>query len=199
MNKSEFLKELEKELIKLDEKERRSSLDFYGEIIDDKIESGMSEEEAVSQLGSVSDIARQTMLDLPLQTLIKSKCKVSRKMRAWEIVLIVLGSPVWLGLGLALLGIIISIYAVIWSLWFAVWSVELSLFLCSFAGILKFALVLGSQWQSALIYLGMSLLVLGLSGILFLPCVKLTKAFAKLSVGIVKFIKFLIVGKEKEK
>ena len=49
MNKSEFLGELEKSLSELPEKDRSRSLDYYGEMIDDRTEEGLSEEEAVEE------------------------------------------------------------------------------------------------------------------------------------------------------
>ena len=54
-----------------------------------------------------------------------------RPLRAWEIVLIILGSPLWLPLLVAGAAIVISVYAVIWSLVIALWAVELPFYLFS--------------------------------------------------------------------
>ena len=59
MTKEEFISELRKKLSGLPEKEIEEGLSFYCEIIDDKIEEGFSEEEAVSGVGSVDEIASQ--------------------------------------------------------------------------------------------------------------------------------------------
>ena len=38
-----------------------------------------------------------------------------RQLKAWEIVLLVLGSPLWLSLGLAAIAVIFAFYVVLWS------------------------------------------------------------------------------------
>ena len=52
MNKTEFLQELEKRLHVLNEQERKDVLEEYAQHINLKIESGLSEEEAVRVFGS---------------------------------------------------------------------------------------------------------------------------------------------------
>lgn len=61
MTKIEFLAQLEKRLAQLPENERKSRLDYYSELIDDMIEDGLSEEEAVERLGSSEEIASRAM------------------------------------------------------------------------------------------------------------------------------------------
>ena len=48
MNKQEFLSQLRKGLAGLPQNDIEERLAFYGEMIDDRIEEGLSEEEAVS-------------------------------------------------------------------------------------------------------------------------------------------------------
>ena len=57
MNKTEFLDALRHALGKLPSYEVEQSIAFYAEMIDDRIEDGMSEQEAVAALGSVHAIA----------------------------------------------------------------------------------------------------------------------------------------------
>ncbi len=57
MTKHEFISRLRDELIGLSDEDIRGSVDFYGEIIDDIIESGASEEDAVAALGSAEEVA----------------------------------------------------------------------------------------------------------------------------------------------
>ena len=116
MNKSEFLGELEKSLSELPEKDRSRSLDYYGEMIDDRTEEGLSEEEAVQALGSMEDITAQILMDTPLPSLVRAKVKKRRALKAWETVLLVLGSPVWLPLLIAAVAVALSLYAVLWVL-----------------------------------------------------------------------------------
>lgn len=57
MKKAEFLVSLRQKLISLPEDEAGKSAAFYSEMIDDRMEEGMTEEEAVAALGDPSDIA----------------------------------------------------------------------------------------------------------------------------------------------
>lgn len=57
MKKAEFLACLRQRLISLPEDEAGKSAAFYSEMIDDRIEEGMTEEEAVAALGDPSGIA----------------------------------------------------------------------------------------------------------------------------------------------
>ncbi len=65
MNKQEFLKALWMRLSDLPREDLEKSLDYYNEMIDDRIESGLSEEAAVLAVGSVEDAAKQILKDYP--------------------------------------------------------------------------------------------------------------------------------------
>ena len=57
MNKHDFIAKLRAKLSGLPDSDVRERLGFYSEMIDDRIEEGLSEEAAVSEIGSVDDIA----------------------------------------------------------------------------------------------------------------------------------------------
>ncbi len=59
MNKQEFITLLEKRLFELPQVEKEHLLNYYNETIEDRIEDGMSEAEAVASLDSVEDIVKQ--------------------------------------------------------------------------------------------------------------------------------------------
>lgn len=61
MNKKDFIKELEKRLEILDEKEIKDILNEYKDIIDEKVKSGKSEEEAVSEFGSIDELVTEVL------------------------------------------------------------------------------------------------------------------------------------------
>ena len=58
MDKKQFLDALKNALKGLPDEEKAQTLAYYSEMIDDRCDSGMSEEDAVLSLGSVDDIAR---------------------------------------------------------------------------------------------------------------------------------------------
>ena len=59
MTKQEFLTALERALSKLPHAEVQQAIAFYDEAISDRVEDGMSEDDAVASLGDVDEIARQ--------------------------------------------------------------------------------------------------------------------------------------------
>lgn len=59
MTKSEFILSLSEALAHLPGSERVRVLEYYEEMIDDRVESGMAEEEAVAALGSIDEILRE--------------------------------------------------------------------------------------------------------------------------------------------
>lgn len=61
MDKREFLKRLDKALKKLLPEERARYISYYDEIIMDLVDGGMSEKEAVSKQGNMSDIVEDIM------------------------------------------------------------------------------------------------------------------------------------------
>lgn len=197
MTKREFLSELRMRLSGLPAKDAEEHLDYYCEMIDDRIEEGLSEEDAVAAVGTVSDVAAQILAEEPIEEEpiegeVPKKRKARRKMRGWEITLLVLGSPIWLSL-------LIAAAAVVFSLWISAWAVVISLW-SGFAGLVGGAisglvsgvgsLTMGHGTQGiALIAAG--LVVAGLSIFAFFGCRAATLGMASATqrtvIGIRKY------------
>ena len=197
MNKNDFLEELKKGLRGLPEDDIEECLSFYSEMIDDRIENGLSEEEAVSSVGSINEIVTQTMADIPLGKLVKEKAKPNRALRAWEIVLLVLGSPIWFSLLVAAFAVVLSLYIVLWALIISLWAVEISFIACGFAGVAIGILymTLGNVFTGVAM-LCAGFLLSGLSIFLFFGCRAATKGILILSKKIGLGIKKLFIKKE---
>ena len=67
MNKKEFLAQLRKGLSGLPREDIEDRLAFYSEMIEDRMEEGFSEKEAVSAIGSVDEIVSQIVADTSLE------------------------------------------------------------------------------------------------------------------------------------
>lgn len=65
MNKEQYLRTLRSLIRELPQSERKTVIDFYREIIEDKIESGQTEQEAVAGLGDVSVLAQKILAENP--------------------------------------------------------------------------------------------------------------------------------------
>lgn len=144
MTKNEFLAALHEKLSCLPAGEAEERIAFYGEMIDDRMDEGLSEEEAVAEIGTAEEIAAQIIADMPSAeeiadmppaVVIKEDPKPGRRMRAWEVVLLILGSPLWISLLAAALAVMISFIAVVWALVVSLWAVFAGLVGCAFGGI----------------------------------------------------------------
>ena len=199
MNKAEFLEQLRSSLNGLPQGEIAERISFYEEIIDDRIEEGLSEEEAIEAVGPVNTIVLQTVAETPLTSLVKEKIRPKRKMKAWEIVLLVLGSPLWLSLLIAFYAVIFSMFVVLWSLVVTLWAVFIS-FIAGAVGGIAAGIILGSRGNGlqALLFVRAGLVLIGLSVYMFYISKAATKGMAKLSKKLVLGIKHMFVKKREE-
>ena len=199
MNKKEFLEELRKGLSGLPQDDIEERLTFYSEMIDDRMEEGLSQEEAVAEIGSVKDIVSQIMSEIPLSRLVKEKVKPKRALRAWEIVLLALGSPIWISLLIAALAIVFSLYVVLWSVIICLWAAGLGIAGGSLGGILSAVIltILGNFLQGAAV-LGAALVCAGIFILWFFMCQQILKGVLLLTKKLALGFKYLVVGREKE-
>ena len=73
MTKLRFLLLLQDRLSGLPQDDVEERLNFYSEMIDDRIEDGLSGEEAVAEIGLVEEIVAQIKADIPLSKFMKEK------------------------------------------------------------------------------------------------------------------------------
>ena len=199
MNKQEFISRLRVSISGLPQNEIEERLAFYSEMIDDRTEDGLSEEEAIEAIGSVEDVAAQIVAEIPLAKLVKDKIKPKRRLRAWEIVLIAVGAPVWLPLMLAAFVVFLSLYVVIWSVVISFWAVFASVAVSSLACILLGAvLIVSERVYLGIAAIGAGLFCAGLSIFIFFGCAAATKGTAYLTKKIIIGIKNSFVKKEEE-
>ena len=176
MTKIDFLKRLEDELCGLPKEEIAERIGFYSEMIDDYIEDGLSEEEAVKAVGSPEKIAEQILTDTPLTKLVKEKIKPKKKIGTLTIILIVLGSPIWLSIGLSLFAVALSLYISLWAVVVSLWVTFAAVLSCGFGGILAGALLIyAKSGLTGLFLIGCGLACLGVAILLYFLCELATK------------------------
>ena len=197
MDKKEFLSALEARLADLPEADRQASLDFYSEMLDDLMEGGMTEREAVASLGSVDAIAEEILMDTPLPKLIKAKIKPKRRMRAWEIVLIAVGSPVWFPILIALFAVALSLYITLWAVVLSLYAADLAFAVSAPAGIMAaISLFVSGKPAAALLFLGAGLVLVGLTVLWLLLCNLTAKGTWQLGKLTLRGIKACFIRKE---
>ena len=197
MTKQDFLASLGKGLSGLPKDDIEERLSFYGEMIDDRIEEGLSEKEAVFAVGSTQDIVAQVVADTSLAKIAKEKLKPKRRLKAWEIVLLVLGSPIWLSLGISVIAVIFSLYVVLWSVIVSLWAVFASLVGCSIGGALACVIfTVGGNGTSGLAMLAAGFVCAGFAIFMFYGCQAATKGTLILTKKTAIWIKNCFRGKE---
>ena len=198
MNKQAFMANLRARLFGLPRQDVEERLSFYSEMIDDRMEDGLSEEDAVLQTGSVEAIAAQIIADIPLTKIAKDKIKPKRRMKAWEILLLALGSPIWLSLLIAAFAVILSLYVVLWSLIISIWAVFVSLVACALGGVAAGILfICYGHGLTGIATIGAGIVCSGLAIFLFFGCQAATKGGILLTKKIALGIKKCFAGKEK--
>ena len=194
MNKEQFLQAVRRRLAGLPDRDVEGALAYYREMIEDRMEDGLSEEEAVAALGSAEDIAAQILMELPLPTLVKARSGRARTLRAWEIILLVLGFPVWGSLLLAVLSAFLAVYAAVWAVIASLFLAALSLALGLLAGGAGLVLFCVRGWALWGVLCGSAGLICGGTAILLFFAVKAAaRGVAWLSRRSCRWLKTLFV------
>lgn len=166
MTKAEFLRRLSQALSSMKPMERARTVQYYREIIEDRMEEGCSEEEAVSGLDP-EEIAAD---------LLEKGVTVQRPRRsAFGTVMLILGSPLWFPLLLAAAIVMLALYIVVWALVVSMFAVVLGLGVCLPAGVLGLVLGLFTNPAGGFFLLGAGLVCGALAIVLFLPCLAAAK------------------------
>lgn len=125
MTRDEFLGRLGELLACLPAEQVEETKAFYAEAIADRMEDGMSEEEAVAAMGTPGEVAEATLDDLPAVP--RAIARTRRRSTALLWVLAIVGSPAWVPLLAAFAAVAVTVYICIWVLALCVWIVAVAL------------------------------------------------------------------------
>ena len=154
------------------------------------MEEGFSEEEAVSAIGTVEDIVRQSIADIPLAKIAKERIRPKRHLKVWEVILLTLGSPIWLSLSVAAAVVILALYI-------SLWAVFGSLAICAVASIPGYMIYATHGSNAAgLAMLSAGIVCAGLSIFMFFGCRAATKAILMLTKKTTIWMKNRFIRKE---
>lgn len=197
MNKYEFVNQIYSRLSNLPNKYIDDQINFYIEMIDDRIEEGLSEEDAINQIGNIDTIADEIVKNISLLKIAKAKLKPERKIKTLEIILIVLGSPIWLALLIALFAVVFSLYISIWALIICCWAIFVSFVACSLAAIflgITYAIVYKNLVFLSFVAIG--LILSGLSILAFYGSKFVTKQILLFTKKLILLLKKSFIRKE---
>lgn len=171
MNKQDFLGLLRKGLSGLPQEDIEERLTFYCEMIEDQMEEGLSEEEAVAAVGTVDEIVAQIAADIPRAKAPLEEIKPKRDLKMWEIILLALGSPIWLSLAISGVAVIFSLYVSLWAVMISLWAVFGSLVGCSAGGLVAgIAIACNGNVLPGVAMIGAGIVCAGLSIFAFCGC-----------------------------
>ena len=207
MTKHDFLEGLSERLRSMPDEEKNERLEFYAEIIDDYIDDGLTEDEAVAKIGSLDEVAlRITELtpaasDETLSKKVKREEKAQKSKEPHEkrglgvrtITLLAISSPLWIVLLAAAFAVVITVYASLWAILISLWSLPVSLAISAVAAPVAFVVFIVQGFPiAALGTLGAGFFALGLAVFLFFGCMAATKGTVyltkKMGLGIWRLI-----------
>lgn len=196
MTKYEFLTALRCGISGLPAEDIDRSLEYYSEMIDDRIEDGVPEEDAVAAVGTVDENVAHILSDIPLSRIVREKIRPKRTLRGWEIALIAVGSPVWIPLMLALICVALALFVVVWALVITLYAVTLSFGAMTLSGIIgSVQYIFGGNFVGSALFFGAGLTSAGLAILSFIFIVHITRATIKFSKNIVVGLKTHYAGK----
>ncbi len=191
MRKQEFLFRLKRRLKGLSKSEAEERLSFYSEMIDDCVEEGYTEDEAVAKIGSVDDISRQIIDESHI-------VNPKRKRKTWESVLFWIGSPLWISIVAAAFSVAVALYVSLFATVVCAWAVFVSFAACGVAGTvaaIPYAIFANAPAGFALF--GAGVVCAGLAILSFYGCRELTKVAFSLTKGLTRCIIKCFKKKEK--
>lgn len=196
MNKQQFLEALNRGLSQLPSEEIDKQLSYYSELIDDMVEDGMTEYEAVSRLGSVQDIYEDILQNMPLPLLVKTRAKPREGWSALSIILIILGFPIWFSLLAALLAVVLTVYVSLWAIGISVFAAALAVIVCAVVLAVFFFILVFSKLPAAVLALGAGLILAGFAILLGLGAFYFCKGIVKATAAVGRAVKRLFIRKE---
>lgn len=197
MRKDEFIALLRKKLNGLPKNDVEERLDFYGEMIDDRIEEGLSEKDAVDAVGDIDAIANQIIDDVPLKKLIKEKLATKNRLDGWTIAFLILGFPIWFSLLVSAFAVLFSLYATLWAVVVSLWSIVATFGACTVAcGFGGIAFICCGLFNTGLATVGVALVFAGLGILSFFACKEMTKGCAIFTKNSILCVKKLCMRKE---
>ena len=199
MSRDAFIGELRHKLAGIPQEAVDRTVEYYSELIADSMEDGLSEEEAVSRLGSMDEIVANVVKDTPLTRIVQTRVQETKRKggSGWTIALLILGAPVWLPILIAVAAVLFALFVSLWAVVIALWAAVMAIILAGVAAVAVGVVELCRlHLPQGLVLLGGGLMCLGLCALLYLLMKLLTVGTVKLCKLIWTGIKSLFVGRK---
>lgn len=174
MNRVEFIEILDVELAALKRVEREKFITYYEEIIDDYMENGFEEEAVIEKIGNPKVIAKNILSE---QDTVDIKVPLTNS-KVINMILLILGFPLWGSLVFAGLMLVLSGVIVIWCIPFTAGVSALAFFLAGIYSIVATPFMIAEVLSVGMVQLGVGIASLGVSFLLAMATMYLCKNFA---------------------
>lgn len=191
MTKQEYLDELRSALGELPADEARRACAFYEEMIDDRIEAGLDEQDAVAQMEPPAEAAARILDELPTVPRAIARAQAARRSGCGTVALwaaVIVGSPLWVSVLIAALAFVLCGVIMLCLPVVVAWVIAVAFLLCVPVAI--FASVCASFAGSgtiALIDLGIGLGMGGAGLLLLIAALFVTRFFVRLLARFVRW------------
>ena len=194
MNKQEFIENLRARLSALPEDELEDRLNFYREMIDDRVEDGLSEEEAVSEIGTVEEISKRIISEQGSAIIHSKAAEIKEdaegeKEKTASKVLFWLGAPLWAVLGIIALPIVLVLFVSLWAAVASLWAVFGALAAAAPGCVVMAVINLFTGGQSTAVMLALGLVSAGVAIFGFYGCLAATRGSAFLTKSSIQYLK----------
>ncbi len=182
MARMEFMTQLKKELRKKNVAEQEDYIWQYNELLDDYMEHGMTEMEAIRKVGKPEEIAQEIKENQEEVYVMRS----SVGLKIGISVLLILGLPLWGSLLLTVILLVGIAYFLIWLIPFIAGLIGGSLLVGSCAIFIAVPFIMSNGLPNFLCSLGIGLLMFGSAVFCILTTIMMCRFFAHLSVQLSK-------------
>lgn len=197
MTKSELLNELSNRLSGIPQSEAEKTINYYSEMIEDRIEDGECEEDAVKAVGDIDEIVRNAMSQVPLTGLVKQSVKRNFHLNVPIIILLILGSPIWLSLLIALFAVVFAIYVSIAAVIISLFAVVAAFVVSGIVSVIASPFLIPVSFYTSAMYFSGGLVISGLSIFAFYAAVMLSKYIIRFTKFVMIKIKSVFIRKER--
>ena len=191
MNKQTFYREIKSNFKSISKEEVNKITEYFDEIINDKMEMGYSEEEAIESLGNVRNITNVIKANTIVE---KTNYKETNYLKNFLIILGICTTPILIPIGIAFFVVFVSILIAMISMFVAFSISSVIVFVTTIVGTIQM-IIAGDQIASILMIAGVALVV---SAILMLFAIFVYKISAIIFNAINKVFSKLIRNKTKK-
>lgn len=112
MKRNEFINKIEDNLKAFDQSEINEIINYYNEIIADKMDLGLTEDEAINSLGDVKDITNEIKTNILMK---RTNKKSTNSLKNFLIILGICSTPILLPIGITFAVLYFTLYIVLFS------------------------------------------------------------------------------------